>query len=107
MCIRDRINADEHRETVSSVANKLRDFHSMMNSAVQAQVSSVVQKMRGMREEMKKVRGMRGDISEIRKEMKKLKAAPVQASYSKATAQRPPASERGYSPRTDLWFFSA
>ena len=58
-----------------------------------------------MREEMKEVRGMRGDISEMREEIRKIKAAPVRASYSKVTAQRPPTSERGYSPRTDLWFF--
>ena len=58
-----------------------------------------------MREEMKEVRGMRDDISEMREEIRKIKAAPVRASYSKVTAQCPPASERGYSPRADLWFF--
>ena len=88
---------------MSSVANKLRDFHSMMNGAMQAQVSSMVQEMREIREEMKEVRGMRGDISEMREEIRKIKAA--RASYPKVTAQRPPASERGYSPRADLWFF--
>ena len=85
------INADEHRETVSSVANKLRDFHSRMNGAVQAHISAVVKNcvQAGIREEMKEVRGMRGEISEIREEMKKINAAPVRASYPKLQPNAP------------------
>ena len=68
------IYADEHRGTVSSAANKLRDFHSMMNGAMQTQVSAVV---KDLQEEVREIRGMRGEIREMREEMTKINAALV------------------------------
>ncbi|KAF4797056.1 hypothetical protein TURU_077931 [Turdus rufiventris] len=53
------INADEHRETVSSVANKLRNFDSMMNGLMQAHISAMV---KDLKEEVREMRGMRGHV---------------------------------------------
>ncbi|RMC05605.1 hypothetical protein DUI87_17690 [Hirundo rustica rustica] len=52
------INADNNRETVGSVANKLRNYESMISGPMQTQVSAVVkelrEEMREMREEMRR-----------------------------------------------------
>ncbi|KAF4805342.1 hypothetical protein TURU_001269 [Turdus rufiventris] len=90
------INADNNQETVESVANKLRNFESMINGPMQAHVSAVVKEVK---EEFKeKKRGMR-------EEMWKISAAPVRVSGPKVGTQCPPARERGYTPQADLCFF--
>ncbi|RMC03404.1 hypothetical protein DUI87_20601 [Hirundo rustica rustica] len=47
------INADNNRETVGRVANKLRNYESMINGPVQARVSAMVKELR---EEMREIR---------------------------------------------------
>ncbi|XP_063280886.1 uncharacterized protein LOC134565298 [Prinia subflava] len=88
------IIAEENRETVGSVATKLRNYESMISGPMQAQVSGVVtelkEEMREMREEMRRNSPHVG---------------PVQVTGPKITAQRPPARERGYTPRADLCLF--
>ncbi|KAF4804390.1 hypothetical protein TURU_008439 [Turdus rufiventris] len=62
------INANNNQETVGSVANKLRNFESMINGPMQAHVSAVVKELK---EEFKEeMRGMSED-------MRKINAAPV------------------------------
>ncbi|KAF4794831.1 hypothetical protein TURU_098454 [Turdus rufiventris] len=90
------INADNNQETMGSVANKLRNSESMINGPMQAHVSAVVKELK---EEFKEE--MRG----MREEMRKINAAPVRVTDPKVRAQCPPARERGYTPRADLWFF--
>ncbi|RMC20397.1 hypothetical protein DUI87_01246 [Hirundo rustica rustica] len=88
------INADNNRETVGSVANKLRNYESMISGPMQAQVSAMVKELR---EEMREMREeMRRNSSHV---------APVRVTGPRVRAQRPPARERGYTPRADLWFF--
>nr|XP_021381140.1 uncharacterized protein LOC110467989 [Lonchura striata domestica] len=49
-------NADAHRETVGSVANKLRNYESMINGPMQAHISAVIKEFKEeMREEIRKV----------------------------------------------------
>ncbi|KAF4790713.1 hypothetical protein TURU_138170 [Turdus rufiventris] len=62
------INADSNQETVSSVANKLRNFESMISVPMQAHVSAVVKELK---EEFKE------EMREIREEVRKINAAPV------------------------------
>ncbi|RMC11862.1 hypothetical protein DUI87_11988 [Hirundo rustica rustica] len=85
------INPDNNRETVGSVANKLRNYESMISGPVQAQVSAVAKELR----------------EEIREEMRRNSShvAPVRVTGPRVRAQRPPAREKGYTPRADLWFF--
>ncbi|KAF4804500.1 hypothetical protein TURU_007280 [Turdus rufiventris] len=90
------ITADNNQETVGSVANKFRNFESMIDGPMQAHVSAVVKEFK---EEFKEE--MRG----MREEMRKINAAPLRVTAPKVRTQRPPARERGYTPRADLWFF--
>ncbi|RMB99762.1 hypothetical protein DUI87_23764 [Hirundo rustica rustica] len=61
---------------------------------MQAQVSAVGKELR---EEMKEMREkMRRNSSHV---------APVRVTDPRVRAQHPPARERGYTPRADLWFF--
>ncbi|RMC15834.1 hypothetical protein DUI87_08038 [Hirundo rustica rustica] len=88
------INADNNRETVSSIANKLRNYESVISGPMQAQVSAMVKELR---EEMREMREeMRRNNSHV---------ALVQVTGPRVRAQRPPARERGYTPQADLWFF--
>ncbi|RMC08909.1 hypothetical protein DUI87_13903 [Hirundo rustica rustica] len=49
------INAKDNRDTVGSVANKLRNYESMINGPMQAQVSTVVKELKEeMREQMRR-----------------------------------------------------
>ncbi|RMC05633.1 hypothetical protein DUI87_17718 [Hirundo rustica rustica] len=91
-------NADNNQETVGSVANKPRNYESMISGPMQAQVSAMVKELR---EEM------RGKMEEMREEMRRNSShvAPVRVTGPRVRAQRPPARERGYTPRADLWFF--
>ncbi|KAF4796716.1 hypothetical protein TURU_081865 [Turdus rufiventris] len=50
------INADDNRETVSSVAKKLRNFDSLTNDLMQAHVSAMV---KDLQEEVREMRGMK------------------------------------------------
>ncbi|RMC05478.1 hypothetical protein DUI87_18671 [Hirundo rustica rustica] len=92
------INADNNRGTVGSIANKLRNYKSMISGPMQAQVSAMVKELR---EEM------REKMEEMREEMRRNSShvALVRATGPRVRAQRPPARERGYTPRADLWFF--
>ncbi|RMB92485.1 hypothetical protein DUI87_31127 [Hirundo rustica rustica] len=88
------INPDNNQETVGSVANKLRNYESIISSPMQAQVSAVAKELR---EEMRAIREeMRRNSSHV---------APVRVTSPGVRAQRLPARERGYTPRADLWFF--
>ncbi|TRZ20110.1 hypothetical protein HGM15179_004679 [Zosterops borbonicus] len=86
------IDANTNRETVGSVANKLRNYESIINSPMQAHISAVIKEFK---EKMK----------EMKEEMKKVNAAPVQVTGPKFSAQHSPARDRGYTPRANLWFF--
>ena len=59
------INADSNQETVGSVANKIKNFESMINAPMQAHVSAMVKELKEEFEE------------EMREEMRKSSAAPV------------------------------
>ncbi|RMB93626.1 hypothetical protein DUI87_29852 [Hirundo rustica rustica] len=98
-------NPDNNRETVGSVANKLRNYEIMISGAMQAQVSAVAKELREeMREKMEE---MTEKMEEMREEMRSNSShvAPVQVTGPRVRAQRRPARERGYTPRADLWFF--
>ncbi|RMC12135.1 hypothetical protein DUI87_11270 [Hirundo rustica rustica] len=85
---------DNNRETVGSVANKLRNYESIISGPVQAQVSTLAKELR---EEMMEMREeMRRNSSHV---------APVRVTGPRVRAQQPPARERGYTPRADLWYF--
>ncbi|RMC20460.1 hypothetical protein DUI87_01310 [Hirundo rustica rustica] len=89
------IHPDTNRETVGSVANKLRNYESIISGPMQAQVSAVAEELR---EEMR----------EMREEMRRRNnshVAPVRVTGPRVRAQQPPARERGYTPRADLWHF--
>ncbi|RMC20416.1 hypothetical protein DUI87_01266 [Hirundo rustica rustica] len=88
------INADNNRETVGSVANKHRNYESMISGPMQAQDSAVVKELRE-------------EIREVREEMRRnnSRVAPVRVTGPRVRAQQPPARERGYTPRADLWLF--
>ncbi|XP_041875974.1 uncharacterized protein LOC121660630 [Corvus kubaryi] len=90
------IDADNTRETVGSVANRLRHYDSMINGPLKAHVSAVVQ---DLKEEMKE------KMEEMREEMRRVSVAPVRVTGPQVRACRPPARERGYTPRAELWFF--
>ncbi|RMB89079.1 hypothetical protein DUI87_34537 [Hirundo rustica rustica] len=69
------IHPDTNRETVGSVANKLRNYESIINGPMQAQVSAVAKELR---EEM---REMREEVTEKMEEMMRRNSshvAPVQ-----------------------------
>ncbi|KAF4797292.1 hypothetical protein TURU_075673 [Turdus rufiventris] len=84
------INADNSsQESVGSVANKLRNFESMINGLMQAHVSAVVKELK--QEFKEEMRGMK-------EEMRKINAAPVRITGPKVGTQCPPARERGYTP---------
>ncbi|RMC03881.1 hypothetical protein DUI87_19634 [Hirundo rustica rustica] len=88
------IHPDTNRETVGSVANKLRNYESIICGPMQAQVSAVAKELR---EEMMEMREeMRRNSSHV---------APVRVTGPRVRAQQPPARERGYTPRADLWYF--
>ncbi|RMC19764.1 hypothetical protein DUI87_03328 [Hirundo rustica rustica] len=88
------IHPDNNRETVGSVANKLRNYESIISGPMQAQVSALAKELR---EEM----------MEMREEMRRnsTHVAPVRVTGPRVRAQQPPARERGYTPRADLWYF--
>ncbi|RMB97049.1 hypothetical protein DUI87_26497 [Hirundo rustica rustica] len=87
------IHPDNNRETVGSVANKLRNYESMISGPIQAQVSAVAKELR--------------EMMEMREEMRRNSShvGPVRVTGPRVRAQQPPARERGYTPRADLWFF--
>ncbi|RMC20872.1 hypothetical protein DUI87_01725 [Hirundo rustica rustica] len=95
------IHPDNNRETVGSVANKLRNYESIISGPMQAQVSAVAKELREKMEEVTE------KMEEMREEMRRNSShvAPVRATGPRVRAQRPPARERGYTPRADLWFF--
>ncbi|TRZ11773.1 hypothetical protein HGM15179_000408 [Zosterops borbonicus] len=86
------IDADTNRKTVGSVANKLKNYESMINGPMQAHISAVIKEFK---EEMRK----------MKEEMKKVNATPVQVTSPKFSAQHSPARDRGYTPKANLWFF--
>ncbi|RMC19687.1 hypothetical protein DUI87_03250 [Hirundo rustica rustica] len=95
------IHPDNNRETVGSVANKLRNYESIISGPMQAQVSAVA---KGLRERMEEVTE---EMREMREEMRRNSShvAPVRVTGPRVRAQQPPARERGYTPRADLWYF--
>ncbi|RMC05617.1 hypothetical protein DUI87_17707 [Hirundo rustica rustica] len=98
-------NADNNQETVGSVANKPRNYESMISGPMQAQVSAMAKELREeIREKMEEVTEK---LEEMKEEMRRNSShvAPVRVTGPRVRAQRPPARERGYTPRADLWFF--
>ncbi|RMC05593.1 hypothetical protein DUI87_17678 [Hirundo rustica rustica] len=95
------IHPDNNRETVGSVANKLRNYESIISGPMQAQVSAVAKELRERMEEVTE------EIREVREEMRRNSShvAPVRVTGPRVRAQQPPARERGYTPRADLWYF--
>ncbi|RMC19705.1 hypothetical protein DUI87_03269 [Hirundo rustica rustica] len=95
------IHPDNNRETVGSVANKLRNYESIISGPMQAQVSAMAKELKEKMEEVTE------EIREVREEMRKNSShvAPVRVTGPRVRAQRPPARERGYTPRADLWYF--
>ncbi|RMB98554.1 hypothetical protein DUI87_24770 [Hirundo rustica rustica] len=103
------IHPDNNRETVGSVANKLRNYESIISSPMQAQVSAVAKELREeIREKMEEVTEKMEEVTEKIEEMMRRNSshvAPVRVTGPRVRAQQPPARERGYTPRADLWFF--
>ncbi|RMB89960.1 hypothetical protein DUI87_33659 [Hirundo rustica rustica] len=95
------IHPDNTRETVGSVAKKLRNYESIICGPMQAQVSAVAKELRERMEEVTE------EIREVREEMRRNSShvAPVRVTGPRVRAQQPPARERGYTPRADLWYF--
>ncbi|RMB88993.1 hypothetical protein DUI87_34642 [Hirundo rustica rustica] len=95
------IHPDNNRETVGSVANKLRNYESIISGPMQAQVSAVAKELRERMEEVTE------EIREVREEMRRNSShvAPVRVTGPRVRGQQPPARERGYTPRADLWYF--
>ncbi|RMC22373.1 hypothetical protein DUI87_00686 [Hirundo rustica rustica] len=96
------IHPDNNRETVGSVANKLRNYKSIISSPVQAQVSAVAKELR------EEIREKMEEVTEKMEEMMRKNSshvAPVRVTGPRVRAQQPPARERGYTPRADLWYF--
>ncbi|RMC04157.1 hypothetical protein DUI87_18975 [Hirundo rustica rustica] len=87
-------NANNNRETVGSVVNKLRNYKSMISGPMQAQVSALAKELR--KEIREKMEEMRRNSSHV---------APVRVTGPRVRAQWSPARERGYTPQADLWFF--
>ena len=85
------INANNNQETVGFVANKLRNFESMINVPMQPHVSAVI---KSLQEEMRE---------EVRRNSSY--TATVQVTGPKARAQCPPTREKGYTPQADMCFF--
>ncbi|RMC13547.1 hypothetical protein DUI87_08623 [Hirundo rustica rustica] len=73
------VNADNNRETVGSVANKLRNYESMISGPMQAQVSAVVKELKEEMREMREV--MRRNSSHM---------ALVRVTGPRVRAQHPP-----------------
>ncbi|RMC11042.1 hypothetical protein DUI87_12234 [Hirundo rustica rustica] len=92
------IHPDNNRETVGSVANKLKNYKSMIGGPMQAQVSAMTKELRERMEEV---------TEEMGEEMRRISShvAPVRVTGPRVRAQWPPARERGYTPRADLWYF--
>ncbi|RMC21029.1 hypothetical protein DUI87_01885 [Hirundo rustica rustica] len=96
------LNPENNGETVGSVANKLRNYKSMISGPMQAQVSAVAKELR------EEIREMRKEVTEKMEEMIRRNSshvAPVRVTGPRVRAQQPPARERGYTPRADLWYF--
>ncbi|RMB93993.1 hypothetical protein DUI87_29580 [Hirundo rustica rustica] len=95
------IHPDNNRETVGSVANKLRNYESIISGPMQAQVSAVAKELRERMEEVTE------EMREMREEMRRNSShvAPVRVTGPRVRAQQPPARGRGYTPRADLWYF--
>ncbi|RMC09665.1 hypothetical protein DUI87_13451 [Hirundo rustica rustica] len=95
------IHPDNNRETVGSVANKLRNYESIICGPMQAQVSAMAKELRERIEEVTE------EIREVREEMRRNSShvAPVRVTGPRVRAQQPAARERGYTPRADLWYF--
>ncbi|RMB97594.1 hypothetical protein DUI87_25958 [Hirundo rustica rustica] len=96
------IHPDNNRETVGSVANKLRNYESIINGPMQAQVSAVAKELR------EEIREKMEEVTEKMEEMMRRNSshvAPVRVTGPRVRAQQPPARERGYTPRADLWYF--
>ncbi|RMC20150.1 hypothetical protein DUI87_00996 [Hirundo rustica rustica] len=69
---------------------------------MQAQVSAVAKELR------EEIREKMEEVTEKMEEMMRRNSshvAPVRVTGPRVRAQRPPARERGYTPRADLWFF--
>ncbi|RMC02414.1 hypothetical protein DUI87_21584 [Hirundo rustica rustica] len=97
------IHPDNNRETVGSVANKLRNYESIINGPMQAQVSAVAKELR---EEIEgDERGGDREDGGDDEERNSSHVAPVRVTGPRVRAQQPPARERGYTPRADLWYF--
>ncbi|RMB87999.1 hypothetical protein DUI87_35636 [Hirundo rustica rustica] len=103
------LNPDNNRETVGSVAHKLRNYESMISGPMQAQVSAVAKELREeMREMREEVTEKMEEVTEKMEEMMRRNSshvAPVRVTGPRVRGQQPPARERGYTPRADLWFF--
>ncbi|TRZ07257.1 hypothetical protein HGM15179_019853 [Zosterops borbonicus] len=84
---------DTNRETVGSVANKLRNYESMISGPMQAQVSAVVKELK---EEMREMR------EEMRRNSSHWHQCELQDPESELNV---PQLERGYTPRAELWSY--
>ncbi|RMC03351.1 hypothetical protein DUI87_20547 [Hirundo rustica rustica] len=95
------IHPDNNQETVGSVANKLRNYESIICGPMQAQVSAVAKELREKMEEVTE------KMEEMREELRRNSShvAPVRVTGPRVRAQCPPARKTGYTPRADLWFF--
>ncbi|RMC21341.1 hypothetical protein DUI87_02203 [Hirundo rustica rustica] len=103
------IHPDNNRETVGSVANKLRNYESIICGPMQAQVSAVAKELREeIREKMEEVTEKMEEVTGKMEEMMRRNSshvAPVRVTGPRVRGQQPPARERGYTPRADLWYF--
>ncbi|RMC20310.1 hypothetical protein DUI87_01157 [Hirundo rustica rustica] len=85
------IHPDNNRETVGSVANKLRNYESIISGPMQAQVSAVAKELRERMEEVTE------EIREVREEMRRNSShvAPVRVTGPRVRAQQPQLEREG------------
>ncbi|RMC19221.1 hypothetical protein DUI87_03826 [Hirundo rustica rustica] len=85
------IHPDNNRETVGSVANKLRNYESIISGPMQAQVSAVAKELRERMEEVTE------EIREVREEMRRNSShvAPVRVTGPRVRAQWPQLEREG------------
>ncbi|RMC19330.1 hypothetical protein DUI87_03938 [Hirundo rustica rustica] len=96
------LNPDNNRETVGFVANKLRNYESIISGPMQAQVSAMAKELR------EKIEEVTQKMEEMKEEMRRNSShvAPVRVTGPRVRAQQPPARERGYTHELTCGSFS-
>ncbi|RMB96402.1 hypothetical protein DUI87_27077 [Hirundo rustica rustica] len=87
---------------ITTLIPTLENKDAIISGPVQAQVSAVAKELR------EEIREKMEEVTEKMEEMMRRNSshvAPVRVTGPRVRAQQPPARERGYTPRADLWYF--